>query len=107
MGIVQDIHLYSDYTFEPEIHGNAKSVNFLVIISIFILVIAWVNYVNLSTARAVDRAKEVGLRKVMGAHKRQLMFQFLFESLFVNLLGALLAIGVAELLLPYFNQLIG
>ncbi len=104
---VEDIHLYSDFTFEPEIHGSAKSVNFLVIISVFILMIAWVNYVNLSTARAVDRAKEVGLRKVIGAHKGQLMFQFLFESLLVNLVGALLAIGVAELLLPYFNQLIG
>ena len=102
-----DIHLYSDFTYEPEIHGSADSVDFMVVISIFILIIAWVNYINLSTSRAIDRAKEVGLRKVIGAHKRQLMGQFLFESLLVNLFGAILAIGLSELFLPYFNQLLG
>ncbi len=65
------------------------------------------NYINLSTARAVNRAKEVGLRKVVGANKLQLISQFLLEALLVNLLAALLALLVAELLLPYFNQLVG
>lgn len=104
---VPDIHLQSDLTFEPEIHGSDKAVNFLSIISLFILIIAWVNYVNLSTARAVERAKEVGLRKVVGARKRQLIGQFLVESLLINFLGAVAAIMLAELLLPYFNNLVG
>ncbi len=103
---LETIHLFSDFTYEPEIHGNHKAVSFLVIISIFVLVIAWVNYVNLSTAKAVDRAKEVGLRKVIGAHKKQLIYQFLIESLIINFLGSLIAIVIAELVLPYFNNLI-
>lgn len=104
---VKDIHLHSDFTFEPEIHGSAKAVGFLSIISIFILIIAWVNYVNLSTARAVERAKEVGLRKVVGARKGQLIGQFLTESLLINFMGALAALILAEFLLPYFNTLVG
>ncbi|MEO9483760.1 MAG: ABC transporter permease [Ekhidna sp.] len=104
---VQDIHLKSDFTYEPQIHGSEKAVDFLIIISVFILVIAWVNYINLSTARAVERAKEVGLRKVIGAIRKQLIVQFLCEAFLVNLISALIAIGLAELTLPYFNQLVG
>lgn len=103
---VQDIHLNSDMTFEPEVTGSKKSVDFLEIISIFILVIAWVNYVNLSTAKAVERAKEVGLRKVIGAGKKQLRFQFLVEALMINIMGALLALGIAVSISPSFNRLI-
>ncbi len=103
---LESIHLYSDFTFEPEIHGNHKAVSFLVIISIFVLIIAWVNYVNLSTARAIDRAKEVGLRKVIGAYRNQLIYQFLIESLIINFIGSVLAVLIAELALPYFNGLL-
>ncbi len=103
---METIHLYSDFTYEPEIHGSYKTVSFLVIISIFVLIIAWVNYVNLSTARAVDRAKEVGLRKVIGAYRKQLIAQFFIESLIINFIGAVIAIGLTELILPYFNGLI-
>lgn len=104
---IQWIHLNSDFTFEPQQIGNKKSVDFLAIISIFILFIAWVNYINLSTARAVDRAKEVGLRKVIGAFRGQVMGQFLLESLMINLLSGLLAIGLGEFLLNGFNNLVG
>lgn len=104
---VEDIHLYSDFTFEPEVHGSAKAVGFLSIISLFILIIAWVNYTNLSTARALERAKEVGLRKVVGARKRQLIGQFLTESLMINFLGAVAAVMLAKIMLPYFNELVG
>ena len=103
---VKDIHLHSDYTFEPEIHGNAKAVRFLSIISIFILIIAWVNYINLSTARAVDRAKEVGLRKVVGARRKQLINQFLIEASLVNAVSALFAICLIWFAAPYFNQFV-
>lgn len=104
---VREIYLYSDYTYEPQTHGSAKAVNFLSIISVFILLIAWVNYINLSTARAIKRAKEVGVRKVIGAPKSQLMFQFFMEALIINLLGATLAAILAQGLLPYFNNLVG
>ncbi|PHN06405.1 ABC transporter permease [Flavilitoribacter nigricans] len=104
---VESIHLHSDFTFEPEVHGSAKAVGFLSIISLFILIIAWVNYTNLSTARALERAKEVGLRKVVGARKKQLIGQFLTESLLINFLGAIAAVLLAKILLPYFNDLVG
>ncbi len=104
---IQDIHLHSDFTYEPEIHGSAKAVGFLGIISIFILVIAWVNYINLSTARALERAQEVGLRKVVGAQRRHLLGQFLIEALLINFAGAVVALLLAQLLIPYFNQLVG
>lgn len=104
---VKDIHLYSDFTFEPQVHGNARAVKFLSIISIFILLIAWINYINLSTAKAVERAKEVGLRKVVGAQQKQLIGQFFFESLLINLFGAMAALLLAFALTPYFNGLVG
>lgn len=104
---VQDIYLKSDFSYEPQVYGSEQAVDFLVIISIFILVIAWVNYVNLSTARAIDRAKEVGMRKVIGAFRKQLIGQFLFEAFLVNLLGAMAAALIAEVALPFFNSLVG
>ncbi len=104
---IADIHLKSDYTFEAETPGSEKAVVFTRIIALFILFIAWINYVNLSTARAINRAKEVSLRKVVGAYKVQLMGQFLFEALLVNFLAALIALIISELALPYFRQLVG
>lgn len=104
---VRDIHLHSDFTFEPQEHGSARAVWFLDIISIFILLIAWVNYINLSTAKAVERAKEVGLRKVVGANKKHLIAQFFTESFLINLAGAGLALLVAIIVAPYFNEIVG
>jgi putative ABC transport system permease protein len=104
---LEDIHLYSNKTFEPEVNGNARVVYFLLIIAVFIIVIAWVNYVNLSTARAIERAREVGIRKVMGSLKVQLVFQFLSESVMVNLIAAALAFGLFQMGLPFFRELTG
>ena len=104
---VRDIHLYSDFTFEPQIHGSAKAIGFLGIISLFILLIAWVNYINLSTARAVERAKEVALRKVVGAQKGHLIWQFLTESFLINFAGAVVALALAVTFAPYLNALVG
>src|SRR5688572_24810577 len=81
---MKDIHLFSNKSFEPEQNGSAKVVFFLSIIGLFIILLAWVNYINLSTARAVERAREVGIRKVMGSLRQQLVFQFLCESLIIN-----------------------
>ena len=104
---LESIHLYSDFTYEPEIHGSADAVQFLGLIALFVLIIAWVNYINLSTARALDRAKEVGLRKVIGAKKPQLIAQFLVESMIINFFALAIAVALAELCLPFFRDLVG
>ncbi len=102
---LEDIHLYSDLIQEARVNGNGRSVYFLMIIAFFILVIAWVNYVNLATARAVERAKEVGVRKSVGAHKTQLVYQFISEACLVNLCAALLGIVMVYAAIPAFNQM--
>ncbi len=102
-----DIYLFSNYNQEAEVNGNGKAVGFLFLIAFFIVVIAWVNYTNLATARSLERAREVGVRKVLGAIRRDLIAQFLTESLLMNLLAFLLALGSAFLLTPFFNTLIG
>lgn len=100
-------HLYSDFEYEIGKTGSATVVWGLTIIALFIIVIAWVNYVNLSTARSTERAKEVGVRKVIGAEKGQLIRQFLTESFLINLFALLLGFGFMFLLQPAFNALIG
>nr|MBX2840983.1 ABC transporter permease [Flammeovirgaceae bacterium] len=104
---IEDIHLYSHKTFEPEVNGDADTVNFLAIIALLIIVIAWVNYVNLSTARAVERAKEVGIRKVVGSSKKSLVFQFLMESFFINFIALVIGLILMHLSLPAFKEITG
>ena len=98
---LKNVHLNEIKPYEiEETKGNRKAVNFLLLISFVILIIAWVNYINLSTAKAMDRAKEVGIRKVSGSNKSQLITQFLFESMLINLFAA-----VVSLILIYFSVL--
>lgn len=104
---LRDIHLTSRLAEEPEPNGDQRIVQFLAIIGIFVLIIAWINYINLSTAKAMERAREVGVRKVMGAFKVQLITQFLSESAVVNLLSILISLGLVALALPYFNSISG
>lgn len=92
---------------EPDERGDRESVYALSFIALFILIIAWVNYINLATARSMDRANEVGVRKVMGAVRNQLVYQFLSESLLINLLAAVLALVTVMLAWPTFAQLSG
>lgn len=104
---VEDIHLQSGYQNEVGETGDYVSVQVLMIIAVFILVIAWVNYVNLSTARSLDRAKEVGLRKVFGARKRELVAQFFTEAFLLNSMGLVLGLIIVALVQPAYNELIG
>ncbi len=104
---LKSIHLTSNLSEEPETNGDRRIVLFLGIIGIFVLVIAWINYINLSTAKAMERAKEVGVRKVMGAFKFQLVRQFLVESGLINLFSILIAFIIVLISLPYFNSLSG
>ncbi|MVM35637.1 FtsX-like permease family protein [Spirosoma sp. HMF4905] len=102
-----DIHLFSNLNQEAEANGNGQSVAVLSVIALFILVIAWINYINLATARAMDRAKEVGIRKVAGAERAQLISQFLIESVLPNLLAVALALIIVQASAPYFSDLTG
>jgi len=100
-------HLYSDFEYEIGRTASATVVWGLLIIALFIIIIAWVNYINLATARSVERAKEVGIRKVAGASKGQLIRQFLAESLFINLISLLIAIILVTIMQSSFNDLTG
>jgi putative ABC transport system permease protein len=104
---LSSIHLSSHLSDEPELNGDADIVSFLEIIGIFVLVIAWINYVNLATAKAMERAKEVGVQKVLGASKFQLVKQFLAEAALVNLFSLILAFAMVGVVLPAFNRLSG
>jgi len=102
-----DIHLYSHYMTEPAATGDGKTTYLLLGIAFFIAVIAWVNYINLATARAVNRAKEVGIRKTVGSQRRQLVTQFLSESALLNAFALILAIIIVAIAIPGFNRLSG
>ncbi len=102
-----DIHLYSHLADELGINGSIQHVYIFSAIAIFILLIACINFMNLSTASSANRAKEVGVRKVLGGLKNNLIAQFLTESLVACVLSFVIAIAVAALLLPLFNQLAG
>src|SRR5436190_4592804 len=102
-----DIHLYSHYMTEPEENGDGKTIYLLLGIAFFIAIIAWVNYINLATARAVNRAREVGIRKTVGSQRRQLIIQFLSESALLNAFALLLALLIVSIAVPGFNKLSG
>jgi putative ABC transport system permease protein len=104
---LNDIHLTSHFMQEYEINGDRDSVNFLFIIAFFIMIMAWVNYINLSTARSLTRAREVGLRKVVGASRHHLMIQFFFETILINLIAVVHAFLLLILFLPGFRQITG
>jgi putative ABC transport system permease protein len=104
-----DIHLYSNLLYEtsPKELRDGDSVYALSIIALFILIIAWVNYVNLATARSFKRANEVGVRKVVGAFRGQLVSQFLTESFLLNVTAATLALLLVRVLWAPFSELTG
>ncbi|UJH69168.1 ABC transporter permease [Allomuricauda sp. SCSIO 65647] len=100
-----EIHLYSNYLEEPGPNGNSKMAYLLLGVAIFIIVIAWVNYINLATARAMGRAREVGVRKSVGSQRKHLITQFFLESALFNGLAVMLALIVIVLVLPSFGRL--
>ena len=102
-----DIHLHSNLTGELGINGNVEYVYIFSAIAIFILLIACVNFMNLSTARSANRAREVGVRKVLGSARKHLIFQFLAESTMVTFIAVIIALVAAMLILPAFNHFAG
>lgn len=106
---IQDIHLNSDGLNDPitKNEGSLENVKIYTVVALFILFIAWINYINLTTAQAMRRAREVGVRKAIGANRNQLTRQFLLESALTNFISASLALGVAYALLPMLNDMLG
>lgn len=103
---VTDIHLHSHLDSEIEANGNIEYIYIYIAVAIFILLIACINFMNLSTARSARRASEVGLRKVMGAHRTSLVKQFMGESFLLAFLALILGMIFVEILLPYFNDFV-
>jgi putative ABC transport system permease protein len=102
---IRDIHLHSNLEAEIKANGNITYVYVLIAIAAFLIIIACVNFMNLATARSTSRAREVGIRKIVGSTKGLLIRQFLFESLVTSLISVLVAATWVQLLLPVFNQL--
>jgi putative ABC transport system permease protein len=102
---VTDIHLHSDRGVELGANSDVTYVYLFSAIALFILVIACINFMNLSTARSASRAREVGIRKVMGSFRSHLVRQFLLESILISVIAILLAVGIAWLIVPAFNDL--
>lgn len=104
---VTDIHLHSARADELETNGNANSVYLMAIIGLFIVLIACFNFINLSTARATKRAKDVGLRKVVGAFKKQLVIQYLNESVLISFFALFIAVILSSLAIQWLNDFTG
>ncbi len=102
-----DIHLHSNLEGEIEPNSDVRYVYIFSSLAVFILLIACVNFMNLSTARSARRAQEVGIRKVLGAHRNQLIKQFTGESILFSLIALVMALGLVHVLLPQFNLLSG
>ena len=104
---IEDIHLKSFIEYELEPPGNGKAIAILFGFSIFFLLVAWINYANLSSARAVERAKEIGIKKINGSSRSLLMRQFIAEALIFNLICYLFTLGLFLFVDPYFRMLTG
>ena len=104
---MKDVYFTAAGDFDPIKHGDKTVVFIFLSIAILILLIACINFMNLSTIRAVERSKEVRLRKVLGALRNHLVWQFIGESILLTLIACLLSIGLLELLMPFYNSLLG
>ncbi len=102
---LNDIHLHSHIEHEAEINGDAQIVDYMSIVGFLILLIALVNYVNLATARAMERAKEIGVRKVIGANKSRLISQYMTESFVVNFFAIAFSLAIVLLVQPFLDDL--
>ena len=104
---LKNIHLQNDVLFEPTPTGNRVYIYILSVVGFSILLIAVVNYMNLATARSTNRAKEVGVKKVLGAEQKNLAFQFVGEAILMSFAALLVAVLLAEIILPSFNDISG
>lgn len=103
---VPSIHLNSNFKDEMEPNGDAQAVNFLQFVAVFVLIMAWINYVNLTTARSIERAKEVGIRKVLGSYRLSLVKQFMLESFAMKVMAMAITALMVGILLPDFSMFV-
>ncbi|MFC4095418.1 ABC transporter permease [Euzebyella saccharophila] len=103
---IESIHLYSAKPYEVEVNGSGTRIKFLMAIAFVILVLSWMNYVNLSTSKSLERAKETGIRKVSGAQRPQLIVQSLAESVLLNVIAMGIGLGLVLLVLPFFEKIL-
>ncbi len=101
-----DLHLYSDKPNEMEVNGSAKRIYFLLAIAITIIILSWLNYINLSVTKIIEHANETGIRKTIGANKRQLITQFLIDAIVLNLVSIFIASLLLLLALPLVTGLL-
>ena len=104
---IESIHLYSNKPYEVSANGSVTRIKFLSAIAFIILILSWLNYVNLSTTKSMERAKEAGIRKVAGAKKSQLIIQSLVESVLLNFMAMAIALTIVLILLPIYNNITG
>jgi putative ABC transport system permease protein len=104
---ITDIHLKSQLDAEQSPVGSERTVYFLSILAVFILIVAWINYINLSTSKALQRSKEVGLRKTVGATRTQLVVQFLLDTAMINIFALLIAVAIVITAWSSFEKLVG
>ncbi|HLF34238.1 MAG TPA: FtsX-like permease family protein [Cyclobacteriaceae bacterium] len=102
---LRSIHLYSDLQHEFSVNGNARNVYFLAAVGILILLTAYFNFINLATIKAMERAREVGIRKISGAYRGQIIAQFILESLLINFISLVAAFLLLSVVTPHFNAL--
>ncbi len=103
---VQNIHLDSKLWGEIEANGDRRTINFLAIIALFIMVIAWVNYINFAIAKSAESIKEISIRKISGSNLWQLIGQLMAESALVNLLAILISVVILEITLPLLKNML-
>ncbi|MEJ2613744.1 MAG: ABC transporter permease [Ignavibacteriaceae bacterium] len=101
-----NIHLHSNYMGEIEDNNSVSNILIISTIGLFILLLACFNFMNLATARSSKRIREIGVRKTLGAYRKQLVFQFLGEAIFLTIISLIISIVLAELMLPYFSNLL-
>ncbi|MFC1564914.1 ABC transporter permease [candidate division KSB1 bacterium] len=104
---MNSIHLHSDLRFELEENGDISTVYFLAIITALILLSAWINYINLSTSRALERTREIGIRKVAGAYRSNVIVQFLMEASLFNIIAFIISLILVLFSTPYFSSITG
>src|SRR5690606_33130704 len=104
---IDEIHLFSGNMHDNVPHGDIRYIWMFGGVAVVILLLACINFVNLPTARSANRAKEVGLRKVVGSHRSMLIRQFLSESILYSIISFALAVGMVTLFMPYFRNLAG
>ncbi len=102
-----DVYLHSEISNQMGPEGNSKTILIFAVVAGFVLIIGCVNFINLATARSAGRAREVGIRKTLGSHRRTLVFQFLGESFLQTIAAVMLVLSVTPLLLPFFNNITG